>query len=46
MTALWPPELHSHHEPSTLWIAGPGILDDECPEFLATKLTDFVAVLL
>ena len=43
---LSPPELHSHHELSALWIAGPGILDDECPEFLATKLTDVVAVLL
>ena len=43
---LSPPELHNHHEPSALWIAGPGVLDDECPKFLATDLTDVVAVLL
>lgn len=40
------PALHCHHEPLPLWIAGVGVLCHNCLEFLITKLSGIMAVLL
>ena len=42
---ICPAALHCHHESPVLWTVHAGVLDDECPDFLVTKLNDVVGVL-